>query len=155
MFRAYRPPPRNASREMVNSIAPLAGGVLGGVAGGVLSGGNPQAAMMGYQVGSGLGQSVAGLTQGGDDMEQRVASGQALAARGLGQYLAGRKQYGSPQVGDAKSGTDVTNKLSSAASMPEAVRYEKDMPGSPADEMAMQEQAWRYKGLPLMAKTAF
>ena len=153
MFRAYRPPPRNASREMVNSIAPIAGGILGGAAGAYFGG--PQGAMMGYQVGSGLGQSVAGLTQGGDDMEQRVASGQALAARGLGQYLAGRKQYGSPQVGDAKSGTDVTNKLSSAASMPEAVRYEKDMPGSPADEMAMQEQAWRYKGLPLMAKTAF
>lgn len=153
MFRAYRPPPRNASRDMVNSIAPVAGGILGGAAGAYFGG--PQGAMMGYQVGSGLGQSVAGLTQGGDDMEQRVASGQALAARGLGQYLAGRKQYGAPQVGEAKSGTDVTNKLSAASAMPEAVRYEKDMPGSPADEMAMQEQAWRYKGLPLMAKTAF
>lgn len=146
MLRAYRPPPRNASRDMVNTVAPLAGGILGGVVGAKF--GNP---MMGYQVGSGLGQAVAGLTQGGDDMEQRVASGSALAAKGLGGYLASRKEYGEPQVGEAKSGTDVTNKLSPSA-MPSAVTLTK----SPNDdEAALAEQQWRYRGMPIAAKRFF
>lgn len=149
MFRAYRPPPRNASRDMVNTVAPLAGGILGGAAGAYFGG--PQGAMMGYQVGSGLGQTVAGLTQGGDDMERRVAGGSALAAKGLGGYLASRKEYGEPQVGEAKSGTDVTNKLSPSA-MPSAVTLTK----SPNDdEAALAEQQWRYRGMPIAAKRFF
>jgi len=150
MFRAYRPPPRNASRDMVNAIAPLAGGILGAAAGAAATSGSPQGAMAGYQAGSGLGQSIAGLTQGGPDMEQRVASGSALAAQGIGSYMAGQKQYGTPQVGEAKSGTDVTRALSPTP-MP-AATYTRE-PND--DAAALEEQAWRYKGLPIAAKRMF
>lgn len=149
MFRAYRPPPRNTSTDAVNTIAPLAGGILGGAAGAYLGG--PQGAMMGYQVGSGLGQAGAALAVGGPDQEQRAASGQALALQGIGRYYADKKRYGSEQMGEAASKPTPTKALTQA-SKTGGVLLER-APGAAPD--MLDEQAWRYKGMPMMSKSFY
>lgn len=150
MFRAYRPPPRNTSTDAVNTIAPLAGGILGGAAGAYFGG--PQGAMMGYQVGSGLGQAGAALAVGGPDQEQRAASGQALALQGLGRYYADKKQYGKEQTGDGAASKPTATEALTRASKTGGVLLESS-PGAAPD--VLDEQAWRYKGMPLMSKSFY
>lgn len=148
MFRAYRPPPRNTSTDAVNTIAPLAGGILGAVVGAK----TPIGPMAGYQIGSGLGQAGAALAVGGPDQEQRAASGQALALQGLGRYYADKKQYGKEQMGDGVAPKPTATEALTQASKTGGVLLERS-PGAAPD--VLDEQAWRYKGMPLMSKSVY
>jgi hypothetical protein len=156
MFRAYKPPPRNTSRDTINSASTLAGTVLGGAAGAYFGG--PQGAIAGAQMGAGVGGIVGGMAGGGEQQEQRVGSGIGLGMMGAQNYFKDRKQYGDVQTkdgGDAPastpSGTSVTKALGPIASslpvsspMPTEVMAEETNPSK-----------WNYRGRPMMSKPIY
>jgi hypothetical protein len=156
MFRAYKPPPHNASRDTVNSVSTLAGAALGGVAGGMAGG--PQGAISGAQMGAGLGGIVGGLAGGGEQQEQRVGSGLGLGMMGAQNYYKDKKQYGDVQTKDGGAdpastpmGTSVTKALGPiASSLPVASAM-------PTEVMIEDPNAakWNYVGRRMTSKPAY
>lgn len=156
MFRAYKPPPRNTSRDFINSAATVGGAALGAAPG--IYAGNPQMALSGAQAGAGFGGMAAGLFGGGEQQEQRVGSGLGLGMMGLQNYYKDKKQYGDVQTKEGgsepastPSGTSVTKALGPiASSLPVA---------SPMPAEVMVEDAnpskWNYRGRPMMSKSLY
>jgi hypothetical protein len=152
MFRAYKPPPRNASRDTINSAATAGGSVLGALAGAKLAG--PEGALAGAQAGAGIGGAAAGLFGGGEQQEQRVGSGLGLSMMAAQKYFENKKNYGEVQTKDGgkePASGNITSQLKPMAS--------SMMMTSPIPTDVMNEETnpskWNYRGRPMMSKPIY
>lgn len=149
MFSAYKPPPRNTSRDMINSAATVGGTVIGGALGAKFGG--PQGAIAGAEAGAGVGGALAGLIGGGPQQEERVGSGIGLGLMGAQNYYKDRKQYGEVQTkgdgGDAGPATKLKPMFSS-------VLETSPMPIDPAMDDTNPSK-WNYRGRPMMSKPLY
>jgi hypothetical protein len=148
MFRAYKPPPHNASRDFINSAATVGGAALGAVPG--IVAGNPQAAISGAEAGAGFGGMAAGLFGGGEQQEQRVGSGLGLGMVGLQNYYKDKKNYDEVQTKPGGKEPVTTTLKPMASSM---------MTTSPIPTDVMNEETnpskWNYRGRPMMSKPIY
>lgn len=149
MFSAYKPPPRNTSRDTINSAATLGGTVLGGAAGAYLGG--PQGALAGAQMGAGAGGALAGLIGGGPQQEERVGSGIGLGMMAGQKYFENKKNYGEVQTKGDGGDAGVAAKLKPMFS---SVSETSPMPTDPAMDDTNPSK-WNYRGRPMMSKPLY
>lgn len=149
MFSAYKPPPRNTSRDTINSAATLGGTVLGAVGGGLAGG--PQGAIAGGQAGAGIGGALAGMIGGGPQQEERVGSGIGLGLMGAQNYYKDKKQYGEVQTKGDGGDAGVAAKLKPMFS---SVSETSPVPTDPAMDDTNPSK-WNYRGRPMMSKPLY
>ena len=149
MFSAYKPPPRNTSRDTINSAGTVIGAGLGAIPG--IYTANPQMAIAGAEAGAGIGGAATGLFGGGPQQEERVGSGLGLGLMTAQNYYKDKKNYGEVQTkgdgGDAGPATKLKPMFSS-------VFETSPMPIDPAMDDT-NPRKWNYRGRPMMSKPLY